>query len=110
MKLLALLLFSMLYFLTACTMLTAWRTIPAPEGCGECHKTQISSNWQVAYKPATINDETGRLSFQTPESIAGRSERPSSMEGKQKLEQLECFECHNAPDPTHRQRKGKFHH
>ncbi len=100
----------MLYTLSACAMFTAWRSIPAPGGCEECHKVPISANWQVSYKPATLTDETGRVSFQTPESLITKSERPITGHEKQKVEQSSCFECHNSPDASHKEMKGKFHH
>lgn len=100
----------LLYTLTACTMMNAWRSIPAPGGCEECHKLPIASNWQLSYRPAMLSDERGKLSFQTPQStVTDRDKKPTQIE-IQKLEQLPCFECHNAPDDTHKERKGKFHH
>jgi len=110
MKLLIPLIAVMLYTLPACTMFTAWRSIPAPGGCEECHKLPISANWQVSYKPATLTDERGRVAFQLPESLVTKSETPATVHEKQKLEQLPCFDCHNSPDAGHKGRKGKFHH
>ena len=99
-----------LYMLTACTMFTAWRSIPAPGGCEECHKVPISANWQVSYKPATLTDERNREAFQTPESLGMGRLKPDSPLEKQKVEQLPCFECHKSPDASHKAMKGKFHH
>jgi len=110
MKLLPLLIALMLYTLTGCRMFTAWRSIPAPGGCEECHKVPISSNWQLSYRPATLSDERGGQSFQTPASVMPASSKPASSLEKQKVEQLSCFECHNAPDESHKHLKGKFHH
>ncbi|NVO00592.1 MAG: cytochrome C [Geobacteraceae bacterium] len=99
-----------LYFMTACTMFTAWRSIPAPGGCEECHKVPISSNWQLSFKPVTLTDERNQEAFQRPESLITQTSKPGSAVEKQKVEQLPCFDCHNAPDETHKERKGKFHH
>lgn len=99
-----------LYMLTACTMFTAWRSIPAPGGCEECHQVPISANWQVTYKPATLTNERNQEAFQSPESLLPRSGKPTTPLEKQKVEQLPCFECHNAPDASHKAMKGKFHH
>src|SRR5512137_1901043 len=109
MKLLLPLVAIMLYMLSACTMFTAWRSIPAPGGCEECHKVPISTNWQVTYRPAALTDERNREAFQSPESIMPNQARPASPVEKQKLEELSCFECHKAPNDSHTARKGKFH-
>lgn len=99
-----------LYSLTACTMFTAWRSIPAPGGCEECHKVPISANWQVSYKPVILTDERAKEAFHLPESLVTKSERPVTGHEKQKVEQSSCFECHNSPDALHKSRKGSFHH
>jgi len=100
----------MLYMLTACTMFKAWRSIPAPGGCDECHKVPISANWQISYKPAVLYDERGGHSFQQPASLMPASDKPATAQDKQKVEQVQCFECHNSPDATHKTMKGNFHH
>jgi hypothetical protein len=86
------------------------KSIPPPGGCDQCHTVAISTNWQITYQPVTIADERGRLSFQTPEynmASKGNQERPSE---SKKVEEAQCFECHKAPTPAHRERKGRFHH
>lgn len=99
-----------LYLMTACTMFTAWRSIPAPGGCEECHKVPITSNWQLSFKPATLTDERNQEAFQRPESLITKHDKLQSAVEKQKVEQLPCFDCHNAPNDSHKERKGKFHH
>ncbi len=96
--------------LVSCTMFTAWRAIPAPGGCEECHKVPISANWQVTYRPAVLSDERNRVYFQTDEYSQPVGAKPASSADKRKLEELACFECHNAPDSAHRAMRGKFHH
>lgn len=91
-------------------MFTAWKSIPPPGGCDQCHTVAISANWQTTYKTASISDERGRLSFQTPENNQpnlGGQESP--MESK-KVEEKACFDCHKAPTPAHKSHKGRFHH
>jgi len=110
MKLTTLFLAGTLYMLSACAMFTAWRAIPPPGGCEECHKIPISANWQVTYRPADLSSDLHGASFQTPESLMPRTERPASIQEKQKVEELSCFECHNSPDAAHKSMKGKFHH
>jgi len=100
----------LLSFSTACAMFQAWRTIPAPGGCEECHKVPISNNWQVSYRPAVLSDERNRVYFQTEEYTQPQTGKPKSPVDTQKVEELSCFECHNAPDSAHRTMKGKFHH
>lgn len=110
MKFLLLCLAGALLTLNACTMMKAWRSIPVPGGCEECHKVPISTNWQVSIKPVGLNDERGGLSFQQPDSLMMRIDKPASSIEKQKIEGLACFDCHNAPDSQHKKMKGKFHH
>lgn len=91
-------------------MFSAWRAIPAPGGCEECHKVPISANWQVSYKPAMLTDERNRVYFQTEEYNKPVGDKPMSAVDKQKVEEMTCFECHNAPNAAHKTMKGKFHH
>lgn len=96
--------------LTGCAMFTAWKSIPPPGGCDQCHTVAISTNWQVAYKPAVVADERGRQFFQTPEyNLDLKGKQQSPLETKM-VEELACFECHKSPTPAHRERKGRFHH
>ena len=110
MKVLVLITLVMISSLTACTMVTAWRSIPPPGGCEECHKVPISSNWQVSYRPASLTDERNREYFQTEEYTMPQGDKPASPLDRRKVEEVSCFECHNAPDAAHKQMKGKFHH
>lgn len=96
--------------LQGCNMFAAWKSIPPPGGCDQCHTVAISANWQVAYQPATVADERGRQAFQTPEYnqvVRGKQESPLET---RKVSELRCFECHKEPTPAHRDRKGRFHH
>lgn len=110
MKYLILVLTVSIFTISGCTMFTAWKSIPPPGGCDQCHTTSISNNWQATYKPASITDERGRLAFQTSEQnqpTLGGQESP--MEAK-KVEEKACFDCHKAPTLAHKTRKGRFHH
>lgn len=97
--------------LTGCSMFTAWKSIPPPGGCDQCHTVAIAANWKVSYQPATIADERGQLAFQTPQynTPIGQNQPGSPLESK-KLEQQQCFVCHTAPTPAHRARSGRYHH
>ncbi len=110
MKYVLLLLTCCVITISGCTMITAWKSIPPPGGCDQCHKVPISTNWQVTYQAAMISDERGRLAFQTPEynqpSLGGQQ---PLLDGK-KVEEKACFDCHKAPTPAHKQHKGRFHH
>jgi len=95
---------------SGCAMFTAWKSIPPPGGCDQCHSLAISTNWQVNYQVANVPDERGRLTFQTPEynqPVSGRQENPLDTK---KVEEKACFDCHKSPTPQHRDRKGRFHH
>lgn len=95
---------------SGCAMFTAWKSIPPPGGCDQCHTVAISANWKVAYKPPMVADERGRLSFQTPEynqpTLGGQQ---SPLDAK-KVEEKACFDCHNAPTFAHKAFKGRYHH
>lgn len=96
--------------LGGCAMFTAWKSIPPPGGCDQCHTVAISSNWQIKYQAAYVADERGRQYFQTPEyNLALKGQEQSPLEAK-KVEEMACFECHKEPTPAHRERKGRFHH
>ena len=98
------------FTISGCAMFTAWKSIPPPGGCDQCHTTVISANWQVTYTPAAVSDERGRLAFQTPvynQPMLGGQQSP--LEGK-KVEEKACFDCHKSPSPAHKDHKGRFHH
>lgn len=104
-------LFGLLSTLTGCAMLTAWKSIPPPGGCDQCHTVEIAANWRVTYQAATLSDERGQLSFQTPQyNTPIRQDQPASPLDAKKVEEQQCFVCHNAPTPAHKGRVGRFHH
>jgi hypothetical protein len=93
-----------------CAMFSAWKTIPPPGGCDQCHTIPISANWQVAYKPPMLSDERNREYFQTGEYAMPKTAQPGSSLELRKVEELKCFECHKTPDAAHKGRTGRFHH
>lgn len=110
MKFTLILLAGLVFSVSGCSMFTAWKSIPPPGGCDQCHSVEISANWQVKYQVASIPDERGRLSFQTPEynqSAKGGQDSPLQIK---KIEEKACFDCHKSPTPAHKERKGRFHH
>ena len=110
MKFAILLLAGCVFTISGCAMFTAWKSIPPPGGCDQCHTAPISANWQATYQAAVVTDERGRLPFQTPEynqpSLGGQQ---SPLDAK-KVEEKACFDCHKAPTPAHKEHKGRFHH
>jgi hypothetical protein len=105
-----LLLSGAVFTISGCAMFTSWKSIPPPGGCDQCHTVAISTNWKVMYQVASISDERGRLSFQTPEyNQAPVGGQQSPLEAK-KVAEKACFECHKAPTQAHKERKGRFHH
>ena len=110
MKFVLLLLVGCVATISGCAMFTAWKSIPPPGGCDQCHTLPINTNWQAIYKPAIVSDERGRLPFQTPEynqpSVGGQQ---SPFDAK-KVEEKACFDCHKSPTLAHKDRKGRFHH
>jgi len=93
--------------LCGCAMFGAWKAIPPPGGCDQCHTKKISANWQVAYTPATIHAETGKEPWQKPESVLPNE--PSPLE-QRKITEQRCFRCHKTPDKVHAEYKGRYHH
>ena len=77
-----------------CAMFGSWKSIPPPGGCDQCHTLPISTTGRSAYKPATLNDETGRTPWQQPESCLPPETSP--LEEKKVTEQR-CFRCHKGP-------------
>ena len=99
-----------LIFVSGCSMFTAWRTIPPPGGCDQCHTVAISNDWRVTYKAAYLTDERDREYFQTEEFTMPRADRAASSLELRKVEELKCFACHRSPNAAHKGRKGRFHH
>ena len=110
MKYALLLLTCSVFAISGCAMMTAWKSIPAPGGCDQCHKVAISTNWQVTYQAAMISDERGRLPFQTPEYNQSILRERQAPQDSKIVEEKACFDCHKAPTPAHKQHKGRFHH
>jgi hypothetical protein len=99
-----------LFLLQGCAMFSAWKSIPAPGGCDQCHTVAISANWHVSYQPVVLSDGRGREYFQTHEYyLAGKERQSAPLEAK-KVGELQCFDCHKSPSPAHKERKGRFHH
>jgi hypothetical protein len=95
---------------SGCAMFTAWKTIPPPGGCDQCHTVPISANWQLAYKAPNLSDERDKLSFQTEQATMPQGPKPSSSLDIRKVEEQACFECHRSPNAKHKERKGSYHH
>lgn len=96
--------------LVGCNMFTSWQAVPPPGGCDQCHTTQISKNWFVAYQAPMLNDERNKLYFQTEKYSMPNTSKPASALETQKVEELKCFDCHKAPNMAHKGRTGRFHH
>lgn len=109
-KILSLLLLCAAFTITGCAMLTAWKSIPPPGGCDQCHTIPISANWQLAYTPPVLSDERNRQYFQTEQHSVTGSGKPESSLELQKVEELKCFDCHRTPTQDHKERRGRFHH
>lgn len=110
MKCILLLLAGSVAITSGCSMFTAWKSIPPPGGCDQCHSVAISSNWRATYAAANVTDERGNLAFQTPgynQQALGGQQSPLDVK---KVEEKACFDCHNSPTQAHRERKGRFHH
>lgn len=96
--------------LVGCAMFTAWKAIPPPGGCDQCHTAPISNNWTVAYKAPTLSDEKDRKYFQTEKYNLPATEKPASSLEIRKGADENCFECHRTPTPAHKGRTGRYHH
>ena len=98
------------FAVSGCAMFKSWKSIPPPGGCDQCHTVAISTDWKVAYQAPMLSDERNRNWFQTAEHTMQQPAKPDSKLDLRKVEELQCFECHKAPTPAHRQRMGRFHH
>lgn len=90
-----------------CAMFGSWKSIPPPGGCDQCHTKPIGNNWQIAYSPATLTDETGRNAWQKPQSVMPPQSSPME---QMKVSEERCFRCHKSPSPAHTERAGRYHH
>ncbi len=99
-----------MFLICGCAMFTAWKAIPPPGGCDQCHTVPINSKWTMAYKAPILSDERNRDYFQRPEYTMPPSARPSSQLETRKVEDQKCFACHKAPDAAHKERMGRYHH
>jgi hypothetical protein len=98
------------FFVCGCAMFTAWKTIPPPGGCDQCHTVSISTDWQGTYQAPHLTDERNREYFQSAQSTMAKGSKPSSALDIRKVEELKCFECHKSPNPKHTERSGRYHH
>jgi hypothetical protein len=99
-----------LVMLCGCAMFSAWQEIPPPGGCDQCHTLPINADWAVAYKAAILSDERNRDYFKTPEYNMPRTGQPASSLEVRKVAEQKCFDCHKAPNFSHKGRMGSFHH
>lgn len=102
--------FAAVFVFVGCAMMTAWKAIPPPGGCDQCHSVPISANWAVAYKAPNLSDEKDREYFQTEQYNLPSKEKPASKLEVRKHQEEQCFECHRSPSSSHKGRTGKFHH
>jgi len=93
-----------------CTMFTAWKAIPPPGGCNQCHTKPINNNWHVAYQAPALTDEKDRKYFQSEKYNLPHVDKPASDLEVRKATDEKCFECHNTPTPSHKGRTGRYHH
>lgn len=101
----------LIFMQSGCTMIMAWKSIPPPGGCEQCHTGSISADWRVTYKAPNLTDERSREAFQTAEySMPTRPGQPASSLEVRKIQDLKCFECHRSPNTEHKGRSGRFHH
>lgn len=91
-------------------MLTAWKSIPPPGGCDQCHTVPISNDWQVAYRAPHLTDERNREYFQTAQGTMPQESKPLSALDIRKVQDLPCFECHRSPNTKHLERRGRYHY
>jgi hypothetical protein len=109
-KILCLSCFFSVFLICGCAMFIAWKAIPPPGGCDQCHTVPINANWQLAYKAPILSDERNRDYFQTPEYNMPRTDKPASSLELRKEGDQKCFDCHKTPDAAHKGRMGRFHH
>jgi len=93
---------------SGCMMFGAWRSIPPPGGCDQCHALEISTNWKATMTVAVLSAEDGTPPWQQEASVAPPvTESPLQ---QQMLSDSRCFRCHREPDRAHRDYRGSYHH
>lgn len=101
----------LLLALPSCSMLSGWKSIPAPGGCSQCHQVEIAANWSLRYQPVILSDERGSLPFQAPQYNEPVRKRIHVMPiESENRGMLPCFECHQAPTAAHFGRRGCYRH
>ncbi|MDY0261345.1 cytochrome C [Syntrophotalea acetylenica] len=90
-----------------CAMLGAWKAIPPPGGCDQCHSVPINANWEVRATAVTLASESGREPWQKEASVLPPDIPPIQI---QKVEGEPCFRCHKGPSRAHTERLGRYHH
>jgi hypothetical protein len=90
-----------------CAMMGAWKAIPPPGGCDQCHSLPISANWELRATAVTLADEYGREPWQKETSVLPPETAPIQ---QQKVEGEPCFRCHKGPSRAHAKRLGRYHH
>jgi hypothetical protein len=99
------------FLVCGCTMFSAWKSIPPPGGCDQCHTVAISNDWRVSYQAPMLTDERSRGEyFQSAQTTMPVKDKPLTPLDLRKVEDSRCFECHRAPTPKHLERKGRYHH
>ena len=96
--------------IAGCTMFKTWQAVPPPGGCDQCHTQPMGKNWFATYQAPILNDEKNRLYFQTGQYTMPNTSKPLSSLEVRKVEEVKCFDCHNAPNRAHKGRTGRFHH
>lgn len=100
----------LLVVMCGCAMMKAWKSIPPPGGCDQCHTLPISNDWQVAYQAPHLTDEHNLPYFQKEQATLPPVDRPASSLDIRKVEELPCFDCHRSPNSQHNKRTGRYHH
>jgi len=99
--------------------------IPPPGGCDRCHKAEIGNDWSAVFTTADpgfqggpgisegYKDQVKALPVhrETPEAKLSVYLDEDEKEAVEPTESgVQCFLCHRAPTPEHRQRLGGFPH
>ncbi|PLX41658.1 MAG: hypothetical protein C0608_04685 [Deltaproteobacteria bacterium] len=99
--------------------------IPPPGGCDRCHKADIGGDWSAVFTTADPGFQGGPgisegykekvlalpVHQDTPEAKLSVYLGDDAQEAVEPTESgVQCFLCHRAPTPEHRQRLGGFPH
>ena len=74
------------FLLSACTVFYSKQPPPAPAVAPKPLALPLGKNWQIVEEAPKLSDDTGRLPFQTEQSVQPEPTRPVGTEENRKID------------------------